>query len=168
MKIIKLYINENLAGEGGATDEKDLHSALEMILKAIKGIPGARVEVKEGELDELVEDFRGRFLTTYTVKGTYSIGSNEASVSMEIKAVSREEALEKAKELGLMNPYIEEYYDEDDYQDEEEYDEDEDNDEEDEEDDKEHWDRIEHEVCGDCSHFDDCLWRKRRSGCRWR
>lgn len=158
MKIIKLFINENLAVEGRATDEKDLLPALEMVLKTISGVSGTQVEVKEGKLDELVEDIKGCFLTTYDVKGTYLIGPNKASVSMEIKAVSEEEAIEKARNLGLIDPYLEKHYD--DYQDKKDYEEDEEN--------RKTWDRIEHEVCGDCSNFDNCLWRKGRSGCRWR
>ena len=116
--------------------------------------------MKEGKLDELIEDIKDCFLTTYDVKGVYFIGNNKASVSMEVKAVSEDEAIEKAKNLGLINPYIEKYCDENNYQDEEENEEDEEN--------RKTWDRIEHEVCGDCSNFDDCLWRKGRSGCRWR
>lgn len=158
MKIIKLFVNETLAVEGRATDEKELLPALEMVLKAINGVPGTQVEIKDGELDELVKDIKDCFLTTYAVKGVYFIGNNKASVSMDIQAASEEEAIEKARNLGLMNPYLEKYYD--DYQDEEENKEDEEN--------RKTWDRIEHEVCGDCSNFDDCLWRKGRSGCRWR
>lgn len=158
MKIIKLFINDNLAVEGRATDEKELLPALEMVLKTINNIPGTQVEMKEGKLDELVEDIKGCFLTTYDVKGVYFIGNNKASVSMEIKAVSEEEAIEKARNLGLIDPYLEKHYD--DYQDKKDYEEDEEN--------RKTWDRIEHEVCGDCSNFDDCLWRKGRSGCRWR
>ena len=146
MKIIKLFINETLAVEGRATDEKELLPALEMVLK-------------ESKLDELVEDIKGCFLTTYAVKGAYLIGSNKASVSMKIKAISEDEAIEKANNLGLINPCIEKYCDENNYQ-EKEPKEDEEN--------RKTWDRIEHEVCGDCSNFDDCLWRKGRSGCRWR
>lgn len=160
MKIIKLFINENLAVEGRAIDEKELLPALEKVLKTINGIPGTQVEVKEGKLDELIEDIKDCFLTTYDVKGVYFIGNNKASVSMEVKAVSEDEAIEKARNLGLINPCIEKYCDENNYQDEEENEEDEEN--------RKTWDRIEHEVCGDCSYFDDCLWRKGRSGCRWR
>ena len=159
MKIIKLFVNEKIAVEGRATDEKELLPALEMVLKTINNIPGTQVEMKEGKLDELVEDIKGCFLTTYDVKGVYFIGNNKASVSMEVKAVSEDEAIEKVKNLGLINPYIEKHCNENDYQ-EEESKEDEEN--------RKTWDRIEHEVCGDCSYFDDCLWRKGRSGCRWR
>lgn len=158
MKIIKLFINETLAVEGRATDEKELLPALEMVLKTINNIPGTQVEMKEGRLDELVEDIKGCFLITYAVKGAYLIGSNKASVSMEIKAASEDEAIKKAKNLGLIDPYLEKHYD--DYQDKEDHEKDEEN--------RKTWDRIEHEVCGDCSNFDDCLWRKGRSGCRWR
>lgn len=153
MKIIKLFIDETLAGEGRVVDEKDLLPALKIFLKAINGIPGARVEVREGEL---AEDIRS--LIAYIMKGVYYIGSNKASVSMEIKATSEEEAIEKARNLGLIDPYLEKHCD--DYQDKEEPEEDEEN--------RKTWDRIEHEVCGGCSYFDDCLWRKGRSGCRWR
>lgn len=163
MKIIKLFINDNLAVEGRATDEKELLPALEMVLKTINGVPGTQVEMKEGKLDELVEDIKGCFLTTYDVKGVYFIGNNKASVSMEIKAVSEEEAIEKARNLGLIEPYLEKHCDENSHQDEEEFKED-----EEDEENRKTWDRIEHEVCGDCSNFDDCLWRKGRSGCRWR
>lgn len=158
MKIIKLFVNETLAVEGRATDEKELLPALKMVLKAINGVPGTQVEVKEGKLDELVEDIKGCFLTTYAVKGAYLIGPNKTSVSMEIKTASEEEAIEKARNLGLIDPYLEKHYD--DYQDKEDHKKDEEN--------RKTWDRIEHEVCGDCNNFDDCLWRKGRSGCRWR
>ena len=136
MKIIKLYMGEMLAGEGAATSEEDLIPALKMVTKAIQGIKGTRIEIVEGSLEELVNDFRGRFETVYTVAGNYKLGTSNAEISVEVKAVSREEAIEKARKLGIENPYIAEYDDE--YEDDEydEYEDDEYDDEEEDDDDE--------------------------------
>lgn len=123
MKIIKLYLNENLIGEGGATSDEDLVPALEMVAKAVKGIKGIKIEVLEGCINDLVNDFRDKFTRTYTVKGTYTISGMTAEVSMEFKAVSEEEAIEKAKNAGIQHPYIH-IECEDDYCDDEDYDDD--------------------------------------------
>lgn len=137
MKLIRLYLNENLIGEGGATSDEDLVPALETIAKAVKGIKGIRIEVSEGNIDDLVNDFRDRFTRTYTVKGTYTISGMTAEVSMEFKAVSEEEAIEKAKNAGVQDPYIyieceDDYCDDDEYYDDcDDYDEYEDEDESD-------------------------------------
>ena len=129
MKIIKLYINENLAGEGGASTDEDLVPALETISRAIKGVPGVRIEITEGTIDDLVNDFRSKFERVYIVDGEYLIGNTPASISVQIDAVSEEEAIQKAKELGIINAHIkdsdydcydddDDSYDEDDYYDE--------------------------------------------------
>ena len=130
MKIIKLYINDNLAGEGGASTDEDLVPALETISRAIKGVPGVRIEITEGTIDDLVNDFRSKFERTYVVEGEYLIGDTHASISVQIDAVSEEEAIQKAGELGIINAHIKDSdygcyddddgYDKDDYYDDEE------------------------------------------------
>lgn len=135
MKIIRLFRNETLIGEGGATSESDLVEAIETIMAAVKGVEGIRLEVAEGSKDELIDSFRKKFERTYVVKGIYIISGTKACVSVEVGAVSEEEAIEKAKELGISDPYIDCY---DDY--EEEYDEEYDEEYEDDEDDFENSD----------------------------
>ena len=110
MKIIKMYIGETLQGEGAATDGKDLADAMKVILDATKGMKNVRIEVTDGTAEEITNNIRSRYETTYEVIGKVELAGASAEVKVNVKAVSEEEALEKAKEMGVLNPSIKHWH----------------------------------------------------------
>ena len=111
---ITLKINDAPIGVGHANEGKDLHDALDFLNKTLKGVEGVKITLEDASIDEMSKEIRERYLEKeYEVSGDLH-GYNTL---VKVKAVSESEALKKAEEIGISNPYInrEDDYDYDDY-----------------------------------------------------
>lgn len=107
---VTLTINETPIGVGHASEGKDLHDALDFLNKTLKGVEGVKITLEDASIDEMSKEIRERYLEKeYEVSGDLH-GYNTL---VKVKAVSESEALKKAKEIGIVNPYIDDYDDED-------------------------------------------------------
>ena len=139
MKKITIKKDGRIIAEGIAEDGNDTVEALKTAAKTFEGVPGITFEVIDGTTDEVIREIRDKMSRPYQVSGTVKIGSLTGITTVEILAVSVDEALKKAEAEGLIDPYIDhrcEDYDDD-------YDDDYDEDDEDEGPDE--------DVCYECS-----------------
>ena len=97
---------ERSLGELKDRNNKDTIRVLKSVLRNVYGTEFLGLKVLDGYNNDITEYYEEKLAEEYNVRATTTFQSHPAEISLKIKAISPEQAIVKALEMGLWSPCV--------------------------------------------------------------